>query len=295
MLTATFASLIAAKQQNDRDRQERIERSMADRSMAQSLADGIRIARIKRIEEMNAQIAEEKREAARKAKERKLEAERKLKAKARNIARNRRDAAVAQILANTTIGTRKDGSRFLRAKAGKGAIVKQAQAEARFQADCARPEHGYPCPPPRRSEAYPQGGLWGKPRDMADIDVKRGEHDRLMKYAETCYNAERPCVLVDDGEVGKVVSLQGEVLGGITLEGKVFVACPSNSNEPVTTHKTYVEALAFVAISPRVRRMMAHLANLDRQIKVLGSETHIRKAGKHCYAERTDARETLSR
>lgn len=299
MLTATIASLLADKANADNARNARISNKVAEtaigKAMLSNLGESVRVVRERCKANIEAAILAEKAEAARKEREAKLAKERTLKAKAARIARNRRDAAIAIILANSRVALRKDGSRYLRSNPGKADVVKVAMFNAAHEASKARPEHGYPCPPPRRSDAYPAGGLWGKPQGMTDIEIKRGEMARLSKYAEACYNAERPLFDVTDGEVGKVVNFMGEPVGGVTLEtNNVWVACPTDVKEPVTLHKTYVKALTAIAVSPRVRRMVNHLSTLQRQIKVLGSEQHVRKAGKHCYAKVNDPRQTIN-
>lgn len=158
-------------------------------------------------------------------------------------------------------------------------------------AERCRPPRGYPAPPLRRTETYPQGGLWGKPHNVPHIECMRGELDRLMKYCETIYNAERACVVCAQGEAGLEISLDGESLGGVTKEDKVWIACPSNPHATPTIHDSKEAAVAVIAISPRVNRMMDQIWRLNMYIKSAGSEKNIRrKQGTREYQERNDAR-----
>lgn len=289
MLTATFASLIAAKQLNDRNRQERIESAMPDRSVVQSLADGIRVARMRRVAEIEAQLKADKEQERKDRVEAKLRNERKVIAKLRN----ERDMLVVNILTSTVTGVRKDGSRYMRAKAGKAAEVKAMQERVEMLNTSVRPKSGYPAPPPRRSDAYPQGGLWAKPAGVDDITIKRGEYNRLVTYTKAVMGAERDCMTIEQGDVGDIVSLQGEMLGGVTREGDAFIALPADPSAVPVTCTTYTGALFIVAQSKRVRNMMAQLSRLAMAIKVLGSETHVRRTGKHCYSRVSDPRQTI--
>jgi hypothetical protein len=155
-----------------------------------------------------------------------------------------------------------------------------------------RPPRGYPAPPMRRSDTYPEGGTWGKPKGMSDIDMKRGEFDRLATYCETVYNAERACVVHTQGEAGIEISLDGDSLGGVTKENEKWIACPSDPHATPTIHDTMEQAIAVVAISPRVRRMMDQLIRLKRSIRFLGSEkNNRRKQGTRYYRDVNDARD----
>lgn len=107
--------------------------------------------------------------------------------KVRRLARNKRDMLILELHALTVTRTKKDGTRFMQAKPGQAARVQAIRNELDTVSVACRPEHGYPCPPPRRSELYPQGGAW-KHRKGNEIANTRGELQRLQTYA---FNAHR--------------------------------------------------------------------------------------------------------
>jgi len=189
MLGASIGELLAAKRAQDEQRRQAIESKISNLKLTGELAEGIRLARIQQREAIDQAIAREREaERLREAKRREAREARLAKQK-RIVLRAERDALIVSILANSTVGVRKDGSRFLRAKPGKAAEIKAAQARVMACNSFVRPERGYPAPPPRRSEDYPAGGAWGH-RKGNEVRVLGGEFQRLLAYSQHVYSRE---------------------------------------------------------------------------------------------------------
>lgn len=320
-MQATIAEMLSARMAQEEQRKAaiaaRVEQGLAEHNTnilsPQEMREGIKIMRDKAHDQLNRQAQQDERNA-------------KLRASLYELHEDRNDCI--RVIAHHTI-VRKDGrtvckpntktfvenarrelarinnhigaierklgyTKQLRPRERRDMLIVNGDVGTQELFDLAkrcRPPRGYPAPPIRRSEAYPEGGTWGKLKGVPDITCKRGELDRLMKYCETVYMAERACVVLTDGEVGYDVSLDGNYLGGLTKENDTWIACPSDPRGTTTTHKDFDEAINVIAVSPRVRRMMNHLQWLTQCIKRMGSEKNIRrKQGTREYQERNDAR-----
>jgi hypothetical protein len=165
MLTATFSDLLKAKVERDAEaseqRNKRV-RKVDERLL--KLLDQIKIQRSERA------ALEERKHNEYKAR------------KAHFTMRAERDALVMFVLENTSVRERKDGTRYMQAKAGKAKAVRNAQARAALLNEAIRPVNGYPPAPYVRGEDYPSGGLLAAPRGGVSTMHMRGEFDRLLTY-----------------------------------------------------------------------------------------------------------------
>lgn len=178
-LTVTFGELLGLN-----DRQPVVNNNNV--RVNDNLAERLEAERRRRIDAIDAEAKrffdlDQKRKAA--------------KAKRNFIAR--RNELIAQLHQLTVVRTRKDGSRYMAAKPGKAVEVKWLRNALDTVVVHCRPDNGYPCPPPRRSELYPKGGTW-KHRRGNEIANVRSELTRLQTYA---FNAHRAGKVDNDAMV----------------------------------------------------------------------------------------------